>query len=78
MVNADEAIAIKEEADNLGLHVQMCSIRYNRVIARLDRQDQLLISIRTGVWGAVVALCGMGGAIYTTGATVISHLAGIR
>jgi len=78
MVTADEALALKEEAENLGLHVQMCAIRYNRVIARLDRQDQMLVSIRAGVWGAVIALCGMGGAVYTTGATVIRHLSGMH
>lgn len=72
----NEAMALREEAESLPLHVQMCAMRNRQVLARLDRSDAMLGRIQAGVWAAAAAIAGMAGSIYVTGVAVLRHLGG--
>ena len=58
-----QKIALTEEAHDLGIHVQMCAMRHEAILQRIDEADAAARSwrarIEKGIW-ALLAMVGGG------------------
>ncbi len=75
-----ERIALAEEAQSLPIHVQMCAMRHEAIMAEIKDlrgdADKRLGRIEKAAWAILAAIGTLGGATLTQLAPIMSALAG--